>query len=142
MAQAKKGDTVKVHYTGKLDDGTIFDSSVDREPLEFVVGDGKVITGFENGVNGMEVGEKKDVHIPSDDAYGPYRQELLLNYPLKQFPEGQKPELGQQLQMHSQDGHQIIVTIKEIQDEVVILDANPPLAGKDLNFEIELVEVK
>lgn len=141
MAKAKKGDTVKVHYTGKLNDGTVFDSSIDRGPLEFTIGDGKVIPGFETGVDGMETGEKKEIHIPSDQAYGPHRPELLIDVSKEQFPPEEEPQVGQQLQMQDNEGHIIIVSIVEINEDTIKLDANPPLAGQDLNFDLDLVEI-
>ena len=141
MAQAKQGDTVKVHYTGKLEDGTVFDTSADREPIEFTLGDGQIIPGFENAVLGMEVGEKKTATVPSDEAYGPHREDMMLRVSRDQFPPDLKPEVGQQLQMTQSNGQTLIVQVVEVDEESVLLDANHPLAGKDLVFDIELVEI-
>lgn len=141
MQQVKKGDTVKVHYHGKLTDGSTFDSSEGREPLEFEVGSGMVIQGFDNGVLGLAVGEKRTVHIPVDQAYGPKREDLLMEFPLSQFPPDIQPEAGMVLNMSNGEGQQMPVVIAEVRDSVVILDANPPLAGQDLVFDIELVEI-
>ena len=141
MAQAKQGDTVKVHYTGKLEDGTVFDTSADREPIEFTLGDGQIIPGFENAVLGMEVGEKKTATVPSDEAYGPHREDMMLRVSRDQFPPDLKPEVGQQLQMTQSNGQTLIVQVVEVDEQSVLLDANHPLAGKDLVFDIELVEI-
>ena len=141
-AQAKNGDTVQVNYTGKLAEGTVFDSSVGREPLEFTLGAGQMITGFEKAVLGMKVGEKKTVTIPVDEAYGPRRDDLVGELPREKLPSGLTPEVGQQLQMTRPDGGTIIATITNVSDNTVTIDANPPLAGKDLTFEIELVKIQ
>lgn len=141
MAQAKQGDKVKVHYTGKLDDGTIFDSSAGRDPLEFTLGSGQIIPGFDAGVTGMSVGESKTVNIPSVEAYGPHHEEMVITVGRDEFPPEVTPTIGDQLQMRHETGQVVMVTIAEISDENVTLDANHPLAGKDLTFEIELVEV-
>ncbi len=141
MAQAKEGDTVKVHYTGKLEDGEIFDTSQDDDPLEFEIGGGKVIRGFEQGVVGMNEGESKTVEIPSDEAYGPHHQELVIDIEMDQFPDDLDPEVGQQFKMRQPDGPTIIVAVAEITDDSVTLDANHPLAGKDLTFDIQLIEI-
>jgi peptidylprolyl isomerase len=141
MTQAKQGDTVKVHYTGKLDDGTVFDSSVERGPLEFTLGAGNVIAGFEQAVTGMSQGESKTVTIPSEEAYGPHRPEMEVQVGREQFPPDLKPQVGQQLQVKQGDGEVLIVLVTELTGDKVTLDANHPLAGKDLTFEIELLEV-
>jgi peptidylprolyl isomerase len=141
-AQAKNGDTVQVNYTGKLADGTVFDSSVGREPLEFTLGADQVIPGFEKAVFGMKVGEKKTVTIPVDEAYGPYRDDLVAEVPREKLPEDITPEVGQQLGVKRTDGGTSIVTIISVSDNAVTIDANHPLAGKDLTFEIELVKIK
>ncbi len=140
MAQAKSGDTVRVHYTGRLEDGSVFDSSQGREPLEFVLGAQQVIPGFEEAVDGLSPGEERSVSIPADRAYGPRREEMVLTVGRDQFPDEIQPEVGQQLQM-SQDGQVAIVTITGVSDADVTLDANHPLAGKDLLFDVQLVEI-
>jgi peptidylprolyl isomerase len=141
MAQAKKGDTVKVHYTGKLDDGTVFDTSAEREPLEFTLGEKQIIPGLEDGVVGMEVDESKTIKIPSDQAYGPHHDERVIEISPDKIPGDMKLEVGQALQLSGQDGNKVTVTVQEVTDDTVKLDANHPLAGQDLNFEIKLVEI-
>ena len=141
MAQAKSGDTVKVHYTGKLEDGTTFDSSVDSNPLEFTIGGGQIIKGFEEGVVGMAEGDSKKVEIPFAEAYGPHREEMVVEVDKEQFPDHLTPEVGQELELRQEDGQSLIVVITNVTDENVTLDANHPLAGKDLTFDIELVEI-
>ncbi len=141
MSQAEKGRRVKVHYEGKLEDGTIFDSSKDRPPLEFEIGGGNVIPGFESGVIGMTVGDKKTVTLKPEDAYGDRRDDLTIEVEKSQFPEHITPSLGQQLQMEQPNGQPVSVTVTNIADEKVTLDANHPLAGKTLIFDIELVEI-
>jgi len=141
MSQAKKGDSVKVHYTGKLDDGTVFDSSVGREPLDFTVGAGQLIAGFDEAVVGMALGEKKAVRIAAEQAYGPHNPEMTLQVPRSDLPADIQPELGMQLEASQEGGHSIVVTVVEVTDESVTFDANHPLAGKALTFEIEVVEL-
>jgi FKBP-type peptidyl-prolyl cis-trans isomerase 2 len=141
MAQVKNGDTVKVHYQGRFTDGTEFDSSEGRSPLEFEVGSGHVIRGFDEGVVGMEQGEKKTIHIPAADAYGPSIPENVIEFPRTQFPPDMAPEVGMQLNLRSQDGQNIPVVVADVKDEIVVLDANHPLAGRDLVFDVELVEI-
>ena len=141
MSQAKSGDKVKVHYKGTLNDGSVFDSSEGREPLEFVVGSGQVIPGFDNAVMGLSVGESKSVNIPSAEAYGPYQENMVLAIEKDKFPAGLSLTVGEQLQIPSQNGQPVVVVIKEVTDDKVTLDANHPLAGQDLNFNIELVEI-
>lgn len=141
MQQAKSGDTVKVHYHGRLTDGTTFDSSEGRDPLEFKVGSGSVIRGFDDGVAGMSVGDKKTVHIPADDAYGQKDAGMVVEFPKANFPPDLKPEVGMQLQMTNGSGQVIPVVIQEVGEDTVMLDANHPLAGQDLIFDIELVDI-
>ena len=141
MQQAQHGDKVKVHYHGTLRTGETFDSSEGREPLEFTVGSGQVIKGFDEGVKGMSVGEKKTVEIPVGDAYGEKNEELIIEFPKAQFPADMNPEVGQQLMMSNGSEQSFPVVIKEVKDDSVLLDANHPLAGQDLVFDIELVEI-
>jgi FKBP-type peptidyl-prolyl cis-trans isomerase 2 len=141
MQQAKSGDTVKVHYSGRLTDGTTFDSSAGREPLEFKVGNGDVIKGFDEGVTGMAVGDKKTVHIPADEAYGQKEEERIVQFPRANFPPDMEPEVGMQLNMTNGGGQVIPVIIIGMDEENVTLDANHPLAGHDLIFDIELVDI-
>jgi peptidylprolyl isomerase len=141
MREIGKGDQVKVHYTGKLSDGTVFDTSKADEPLTFIVGEGKLIKGFEKAVIGMHEGEQKVHYIPSQDAYGEYRDELLLKVPKSKFPENIDMEAGKKLSINQKDGVSVPVIIKKTYPESVLLDANHPLAGKDLTFEIEVVEI-
>lgn len=141
MAAAKSGDTVKVHYTGKLTDGTVFDSSMDRAPLEFKLGEGDIIEGFERIVAGMSPGEKKSGEIAAEDAYGAHHPDMVMKVDLDQFPDDLVPEVGQRLEMTQDEGDPMDVTVVEVTDELVTLDANHPLAGEALVFEIELVEI-
>jgi len=141
MAQAKMNNKVKVHYSGTLSDGTVFDSSLEREPLEFTIGKGMVIPGFENGIIGMNEGESRKVSITSDDAYGPFRDDLVGVIDKSRMPGDIDLEIGMVLQMRSPEGSTTNVTITDISEENVTIDLNHPLAGKDLVFEIKLVEV-
>lgn len=141
MAQVKTGDKIKIHYHGKLTSGETFDSSTGREPLEFEVGSGMVIKGFDDGVTGMGVGDKKTINIPFDEAYGPRNPEMVIEMPKDKFPKDLEIEVGMPLGMSDPQGQQFQVTIVEIKDEVVMLDANHPLAGQDLIFDLELVEI-
>jgi peptidylprolyl isomerase len=141
MQQAQNGDKVKVHYHGKLRSGETFDSSEGREPLEFTVGSGQVIKGFDDGVTGMQVGDKKTVEINVEDAYGEKSEDMIIEFPKEQFPGDMSPEVGQQLMMSNGSGQSFPVTIMEVRDDSVLLDANHPLAGQDLIFDIELVEI-
>jgi len=141
MAAAQQGDTVKIHYTGTLDDGTVFDSSEGRDPLEFTLGSGQVIAGFDEGVTGMSVGEKKSITIPPEKAYGERNEEMIIQVPSSQVPADLDPQVGQKLQMSGPQGQMIVVEVVEVGDEAITLDANPPLAGKTLNFDIELVAI-
>ena len=141
MATATNGDTVHVHYTGKLDDGTVFDSSEGRDPLAFTVGAGQVVPGFEDAVAGMQVGDSKTVRIGPADAYGERRDDLILDVPTEQLPEGLEPEIGMELALRGQDGQTMPVRVADVGSEAITLDANHPLAGHALTFDVELVEV-
>ncbi len=141
MASASKGDTVRIHYTGRLDDGTVFDSSEGRDPLEFEVGAGQVIPGFDASVEGMEAGEEKTVTIPADEAYGPRNDQLVLHIPRDNLPPDLNPEPGQELVMQTADGQRFPVVVTAVGEDGIDVDANHPLAGKDLTFDIQLVEV-
>ena len=141
MTEAQRGDSVRVHYTGRLDDGTIFDSSAGKEPLQFTIGSGQVIAGFDEAVLGMTPGQSKVVLIPVDKAYGARNEEMVITAPLTHVPPDLNPELGMRLEMGGANGELIRVVVTEISDSHITLDANPPLAGKDLTFEIELVEI-
>ncbi|MEA1935373.1 MAG: peptidylprolyl isomerase, partial [Thermodesulfobacteriota bacterium] len=138
MAQAKQGDTVKIHYTGKLEDGTVFDTSTGRDPLQFNIGENQVIQGFEKGVTGMALNESKTVTIPPDEAYGPHREEMVLNIPRDQFPPNIEPEIGQQLELGQENGQTTIAIVSQLTESNVTLDANHPLAGETLIFDIQL----
>jgi peptidylprolyl isomerase len=141
MTQVKQGDTVRVHYTGKLTDGMLFDSSEGREPLEFTLGAGNVIPGFEAAVVGMSAGESKTVNIDSAQAYGPRSEDAVRKLPREGIPQEIQLEAGLQLQASDPQGRPIMFTVLEVEEETVTLDANHPLAGKDLVFELELVEI-
>lgn len=141
MAQAKDGDKVRVHYTGRLDDESQFDSSVGGDPLEFTLGAGEVIPGFESAVRGMAPGDQIETRIPADEAYGERSEKLVLKIDRTELPSDLEPEVGQQLQVQTADGHELIVTIVGLAQYHVTLDANHPLAGEALTFAIELVEI-
>ena len=141
MPEAKKNDKVKVHYTGKLANGEIFDSSLEREPLEFTVGAGQMIKGFDSAVDGMSISEKKTVEIPANEAYGPSNPDLIQEVPKSQLPEELKLEVGQNLVAQNPDGGQTQVVMREVSKDSITIDANHQLAGKDLTFEIELMEI-
>ncbi|MCX5868544.1 MAG: peptidylprolyl isomerase [Proteobacteria bacterium] len=138
---AKNGDTVKVHYTGKLEDGTIFDSSKDREPMEFTLGQGQTIPGFEMAITGMKPGETKTVTIPSDQAYGPPRKDLIQTIDRSKLTGSESAQAGQRVRVTQPDGRPISVLVVAVTDKTITLDANHPLAGKNLVFEIKLVEI-
>ena len=140
MVVAKRGSTVRVHYKGTLEDGTEFDSSVGRDPLEFTVGGGKLIPGFDRAVLGMGVGESKTVKIPADDAYGSRREELVMTLKREALPSDVDPTVGEELELQQGDDV-FVVRVTDVSEDDVTLDANHPLAGKTLIFEIELVEV-
>ncbi len=141
MQQVKSGDKVKVHYHGKLTSGETFDSSEGRQPLEFEVGSGMVIKGFDAGVTGMTVGEKRTINIPAVEAYGPLNPDMFIEYPQAQFPADMQLELGMQLMMSDPSGQQFPVIVNEIKEDVIVLDGNHPLAGEELIFDLELVEI-
>ena len=141
MSNAKSGDTVHIHYTGKLDDGTTFDSSSGRDPLSFELGSGQVIAGFDKAVEGMAVGDNKSVKIEANEAYGERHEQLVQQVPKNALPDEIKPEVGMQLQSQSPDGQTMQLTVTEVADESITVDANHPLAGQDLNFDIELVKI-
>ena len=140
--QAQQGDTVAVHYTGKLDSGEVFDSSQGRDPLEFEIGGGQVIPGFEKAVDGLEVGQSREIRIEPDDGYGQPRDDLLVDVDRSQFPAEAEPEVGQQVQVQVAPGQNRVATIQEIGDDSIKLDLNHPLAGKTLTFDVELVEIR
>lgn len=141
MSKVKVGDVVSVHYHGRLKDGTTFDSSDGRDPLQFKVGAGQVIKGFDNALIDMQVGDKKTVEIPVEDAYGAAHEENFVTFPITEFPPEMKPEIGMGLQLHNNEGHVIPVVIHEVRETEVVLNANHPLAGKDLIFDLELVTI-
>ena len=143
MSQVKANDTVKVHYTGKLADGQVFDSSVERgEPIEFTMGQGQLIPGCEKGLIDMEVNEKKTINIPKEEAYGEPREELVQEVQKSQLPEEIKPEVGMGLVSKSPDGQEMNLVVKDVKEDTIVVDGNHPLAGKDLVFDLEVVEIK
>jgi len=141
MAKAKSGDTVKVHYTGKLDEGTVFDSSVGDVPLELTIGEGRIIPGFGQSLIGMSPGESKTTKIPADEAFGSYRDELVREVERSKFPADIEPQVGQQLVMTDTGGQKTVVTVTDVSESSVIIDTNHPLAGEELTFDIELIEI-
>ncbi|MDQ7917643.1 peptidylprolyl isomerase [Mesonia sp. MT50] len=142
MSQVKKNDTVKVHYTGKLEDGQVFDSSLEREPIEFTLGQGQIIPGFEDGLIDMKVSDKKTVQIPHTEAYGEVQKELFQEVPKSQLPQEIEPQVGMGLVSKNPDGTERQLRVAEVKEESIIIDANHPLAGKDLTFELEVMEIK
>lgn len=142
MSKVKENDTVRVHYTGKLTSGEVFDSSREREPLEVTLGEGRLIPGFEKGLIDMEVAEKKTITIPKEEAYGEVRQELFQELGREQLPAEITPEVGMGLMARGQDGSERQLRITEVKDASIVVDANHPLAGQDLIFDLELVEIK
>lgn len=142
MQVAEKNDTVKVHYVGQLKDGTVFDSSEGREPLSFTIGENQVIPGFENGVIGMKESEQKKLHIPADDAYGQVTDDLVYEVKRDQVPADINLEVGLPLQLRSNEGQSLNVVVTNLTDDKVTLDGNHPLAGKDLTFEVTMVEIQ
>lgn len=141
MKQAKEGDRVKIHYTGRLEDGTVFDSSEGRPPLDFKIGEKKLMPGIENGVVGMEIDSELTVEIPYKEAFGERRDELIVEVERSNFPEDLNPEVGQQLQLKQSDGNAIIMTVLDLKKDTVTLDGNHPLAGENLIFDLKLVEI-
>lgn len=142
MSQVKENDTVKLNYTGKLADGQVFDTSVGKQPLEIKLGEGKLIPGFEKALHNMKVSEKKTFEIPSAEAYGAVREDLIQEVAKSQLPPEIKPEVGMGLTSKTPDGRELPLVVKEVKDEAIVVDANHPLAGKDLTFEVELLEIK
>lgn len=141
MSQVKDNDKVKVHYTGKLSNGEVFDSSLEREPMEFVVGQGQLIPGFENGIKDMKVNEKKTIVIPTAEAYGEPRKELVQEVPNDKLPPEIKPEVGMGLVSTTPQGQEIQLVVKEVKDEAIVVDGNHPLAGQELTFDVEVVAI-
>jgi peptidylprolyl isomerase len=141
MSQAKPGDTVSIHYTGTLDDGTQFDSSDGRDPLQFTIGTGQVIPGFDKAVEGMTVGDSKSVNIPPEDAYGPRHDQMIQDVPKTALPDDLEPVEGMALQAQGQDGQVINLTVTAVSDDSIPVDGNHPLAGQALNFDIKLVDI-
>jgi len=142
MSLVKDNDTVKVHYTGKLADGQVFDSSEGKDPIEFTLGQGQLIPGFEKGLINMKLNEKKTINIPKDEAYGDSREDLIQEVQKSELPEEIKPEVGMGLVSKSQDGREMNLVIAEVKEESIVVDGNHPLAGKDLIFDLEVVEIK
>ncbi len=141
MGTVKKGDVINVHYTGSLADGTVFDSSEGREPLQFTVGEGMVISGFDNGVLDMAIDEEKTIVCGELEAYGPYNQEMLIEMPIDQVPADMSPAVGMEVHLSDQDGNVMPVIITDLTDTTIKLDANHPLAGKELTFKLKLVSI-
>jgi peptidylprolyl isomerase len=142
MANAQKGDKVFVHYVGKLDDGSVFDSSINSNPLEFTIGDGSIIPGFEEAVIGLEEGQKKSFTVKPEDAYGPYYNERVIVINKSQLPPDLDPQIGDKLQGQQPDGSVVLFSVIDRNEDEITLDGNHPLAGKNLNFEIELVKIQ
>ncbi len=142
MSAVKENNTVKVHYTGKLADGQVFDSSEGKEPIEFTLGQGQLIPGFEKGLIDMKLNEKKTINIPKDEAYGDSREDLIQEVQKSELPEEIKPEVGMGLVSKSQDGREMNLVIAEVKEDSIVVDGNHPLAGKDLIFDLEVVEIK
>ncbi len=140
MPKAKNGDTVSIHYTGKFEDGSVFETSKQGESLQFTIGEGKIIPGLEKAVIGMSPNEKKDIKVPAKEAYGPYYPDMVFEVQKKELPKGVKPELGQQFELEK-DGETLIVSVIEIKKNSLVLDGNHPLAGHELHFEVELLEI-
>ena len=141
MAQVQQGDTVQVNYTGMLSDGTVFDTSLNRCPLQFTLGKGMLIPGFEKAVLGMSAGEKKTVVIPPAEAYGPRQDQAVVQLERKGLPTGYEPKVGQRIELEQENNANVLVTVTAVSESAITVDANHPLAGKDLTFEIELVSI-
>lgn len=141
MICAKYGDTVKIHYTGKCEDGTVFETSRDNEPLKFTIGKGHIISGLEEAIIGMRPGESKTIKVPSIRAHGPYNEDLIVVVERSEFPPNLRPKIGQKLDICQDDGNTILVTVTDVSADEVTLDINHPLAGKDLMFDLQLVEI-
>ena len=141
MPQAKRGDTVRVHYSGKLEDGTVFDSSTSREPLEFTIGSGEVIPGVEQAVAGMEPGQTKSAEVPPEQGYGPHRDEMVAVIDQSRLPEDLDPAVGQRLSVQREDGGHLQVRVTDVSDRTITIDGNHELAGRNLHFDLQLVEV-
>jgi peptidylprolyl isomerase len=141
MAQAKKGDTVQVHYTGKLEDGTVFDTSRERHPLQFTLGNGQVIAGFENAITGMNIGESKTAVIPVEQGYGPRRDDMIVTIKRDTLPPDLTAKVGQRLEITQTDDQVMLVTVTGVSESSITIDANHPLAGKVLTFDLELVGI-
>ena len=142
MSQVKENNTVKIHYTGKLQDGQVFDSSLEREPIEFTIGSGQIIPGLEKGLIDMKVNDKKTIEIPQAEAYGEVQDELFQEVPKDQLPQEIAPEVGMGLVAKNPDGSERQLRVAEVKDTSIIIDANHPLAGKDLIFDVEVLEIK
>lgn len=142
MTPVKKGNKVKVHYTGKFTDDTVFDSSVTKEPLEFEVGAGQMIEGFDKAVEGMELNEKKTIKLKPEEAYGPKRDELLLTVSKEEVFKDMDVKVGQKFEVPQQDGNTVVVEVEDIKDDDVVLNGNHPLAGKELIFDIQLIDIQ
>lgn len=142
MSQVQGNETVKLHYTGKLNDGQVFDSSIEREPLEVKLGEGRLIPGFEKGLVDMKVNDKKTITIPKEEAYGEVQKELFQKIPSENLPQEIKPEVGMGLVSKNPDGSERQLRVADVKDDFIIVDANHPLAGQDLTFELELLEIK
>ncbi|WP_026709098.1 FKBP-type peptidyl-prolyl cis-trans isomerase [Flavobacterium frigidarium] len=141
MTQVKENNTVKVHYTGKLADGQVFDTSEGKEPLAFTLGEGRLIPGFEKGLIDMKLNEKKTINITKDDAYGDPREDLIIEVPKTELPQEMTPEVGMGLVSRTPEGQEMNLLVVEVREESVVLDGNHPLAGKDLIFDLEVVEI-
>ena len=142
LKKAEMGDSVRVHYTGTLSDGQVFDSSLEREPLAFTVGAGQMILGFDAGVRGMAEGESKRIEISADQAYGPFRDELVMEVGIDQFPPEANPQVGMRYRFETQDGHALVLTVTGVGERTVVLDGNHELAGEDLIFDVTMVSIE